>query len=108
MNANPKYFDECSLLESFNKNDLSAFRTLYDIYYLQLYNYAVKIINDPEQVEDIISESFVIIWQKRADFTSLKSIAAYLYTVTKNACFTYLKKTKKKMRTHQELAYLRP
>ena len=79
---------------------------LYDIYYHQLFNYANRILKDAEQAEDIISESFVIVWQKRMEFNSLKSVASYLYTVTRNGCLSHLKKVKKKIHTHQELTYL--
>ena len=105
MNQNPKYSDEHFLLESFKNNDLPAFRALYDIYYHQIYNYANRIVNDPEQAEDIISESFVIIWQKRMEFNSLKSVASYLYVVTRNSCFAHLKKLKKNNITRVGLAY---
>ncbi len=100
------HFDEITLLESFRRNDPDAFKVLFDMYNLQLHHYASRFISAPDQIEDIISESFVIIWQKRLEFNSLKSIAAYLYTVTRNACFSYLRKANKRASVFQELTYL--
>jgi RNA polymerase sigma-70 factor (family 1) len=108
MNSNPTYFDEFVLLESFKNNDLPAFRELYNIYYHQLYNYSYRIIGNQEEVEDILSESFFIIWKKRKEFSSLKSVAAYLYTITRNSCITHLRKAKRRLIAHKALAYNYP
>jgi RNA polymerase sigma-70 factor (ECF subfamily) len=106
MNIGSKYEDEFILLQAVKANDLHAFRSLYDIYYHQLFNYASRILNDPEQAEDIISESFVIIWQKKDKFQSLKALAAYLYVVTRNACFEHLKKIKRLSHSQKEAEYI--
>ena len=106
MNNGSKYEDEFIMLQAFKANDLRAFRSLYDIYYHQLFNYASRILNDPEQAEDIISESFVIIWQKRDKFQSLKALAAYLYIVTRNSCFVHLKKIRKLSHSQKEAEYI--
>jgi len=108
MKPDEKFQNEQVLLESFNRNDLTAFRVLYDIFYHPLLNYANRILHDTGDAEDILSESFVILWQKRMDFKSFKSIAAFLYTVTRNACYTQLKKTKKKNSTYQDLSFVLP
>jgi RNA polymerase sigma-70 factor (family 1) len=108
MSPEKKYYDEQVLMESFKNSDLTAFRELYDTFYHPLLNYATRILHDAGDAEDILSESFVILWQKRNDFESFKSVAAFLYTVTRNACFTHLRKLKKKTNAHRELAYLVP
>jgi RNA polymerase sigma-70 factor (family 1) len=101
------YLDEGLLLKAFKSNDLCAFREVYDIHYHQLLNYATRFISDSDQAEDVISESFVVVWQKRGEFESLKSITAFLYTITRNACLSQLKKDKRKAENLQRMSYLK-
>jgi RNA polymerase sigma factor (sigma-70 family) len=106
MKENFKYPDEFILLEGFKKNDLSAFRSIYDIFYPQVYNFANRILREPAESEDIISESFVIIWERRQNFNSLKSLASYLYAVVRNKCYAHLKDTVNSNLSKKKFSYL--
>jgi RNA polymerase sigma-70 factor (family 1) len=108
MKSELRIFEEGLLLKGLKSNNLYAFRRLYDIYYHQLLNYASRFIAESDQAEDIISESFVVLWKKREEFETLQSIAAFLYTITRNACISQLKKDKTKAENLRRMAYLKP
>lgn len=62
--------------------------------------YAYKITRDKEIAEEVVSESFFKLWQNRWKMESSDSIRSFLYLVTKNACFDFLKSAHKKKITY--------
>jgi RNA polymerase sigma-70 factor (family 1) len=106
MRQNNPYEDESLLLRSFRTGDSDAFRAIYDMHYRPLYHFANQYVKDPEQAEDIIAESFIVLWQKRADFQTLKGLVAFLYTVIRNASLNHLRKIRRRVDSNKELTYL--
>lgn len=107
MNADSGYQDEFRLLEGFRSDHTLALQIIYDMHYPGIWQFANRYLEDDAQTDDIIAESFVKIWQKRMEFDSLKGISYYLYTITRNACISHLKKRRTKEKAHREIAYLR-
>lgn len=106
MITDTPYQDEFSLLQDFNRGDVTAFRAIYDNLYSPLYHFANRFVKDPEQAEDILAESFIVLWQKRKEFETFRGLTAFLYTCTRNACLTHLIKVKRHAVSHQEILYL--
>jgi RNA polymerase sigma-70 factor (family 1) len=98
--------DESVILQLLIDGDTIAFRNIYNIYYHPLYHFAYRFVKDNEQVEDILAESFVVLWKKKEEFESFKGLISYLYTIVRNACFDHLKKTKRRNASDNEFAYL--
>jgi RNA polymerase sigma-70 factor (family 1) len=63
--------------------------------YRPLVYFADKIISNQYEAEDIVSESFVKLWNKRSDFPNKTAAKSFLYLVVRNSCFDYLKKQKR-------------
>jgi RNA polymerase sigma factor (sigma-70 family) len=57
-----------------------------------------KIVNDQAIAEDIVSESFIKIWERRADFDHSLVIKSWLYTTVTNAGLSYLAKAKREVK----------
>ena len=106
MKTDARYYDEFSLLEAFKSNNEFGLQTIYDMHYHAIWNFANHFMKDHGQTDDIVAESFIKIWQKRTEFDSLKGVAYFLYTITRNACISQLKKKKTKERSLKEIAYL--
>ncbi len=96
------------LLQRFQAGDMDAMETLYSLHYKSVWYFANRLLQDPEQAEDIVTESFVKLWERRLKFDSLKGIAAFLFLVTRNACYGHLKQAKRHAISHKELIYLNP
>lgn len=76
-------------------NDLStgskeAFEYLFTAYYPRLRNYASHFIADVDDVEDIIQDCFVNLWNRRAMLTGV-SLSSMLFTMVRNGCLNFLK-----------------
>ena len=73
-------------------NDEKEFRKLYEEYYAPFCIYAKRFINDMAICEDIVSDVFASLWDKRNSIELKKDTAtAYLKICVRNSCLNYLK-----------------
>jgi len=76
-----------------NHSDPIAFRRLYDAYYAYLCGLAVSYIHDFEKARELVNDVFLRVWERRA---SLKyPPLPYLISGIRNACFNYLRDSRK-------------
>ncbi|MBS1598443.1 MAG: sigma-70 family RNA polymerase sigma factor [Bacteroidetes bacterium] len=97
---------ESMLMSAFRNGKQGAFKTVYEIFFRSQCFFANNLIHDKEQVEDIVSESFVKLWDRRGEFIALENVKAFLFTVTKNACLNHLKHINRRNSSQRELRYL--
>ncbi len=76
--------DDEVLLHRLLNSDVEAFNELYLRYVKSLYNYAYKISNEREKIEDIIQETFIELWAKRTGYENVKNIKAYIFGCVRN------------------------
>ncbi|MBS1597440.1 MAG: RNA polymerase sigma-70 factor [Bacteroidetes bacterium] len=93
-------------MHKFKNGDESTLKDAFEFYGGPLFFYARNIVEDKEEAEDIVAESFIKLWRQRVTFVEQKNIKAYLYVITKNACLNYLKHKKRKASSHKEIMYL--
>lgn len=74
--------------------DEDAFRSIYDSYAAGLRYFATRYITDLYQVDDLVQEAFVLLWNKRRDFASEAAMRAYLYRSVQSACLNILRHRK--------------
>lgn len=55
-----------------------------------LHFFAFKITKNKEASEEIVSEAFCKLWQRREKLTSYENIKSFLYLVTRNACYDHM------------------
>ncbi len=85
-------------LKNGNNNALSYF---YDLHYTALVYFAIRLTQDEPQAKDIVSESFVKVWEKHQDFTTIENLKAFLYIRCRNECLNYLRSLKRKTAAQQ-------
>src|SRR3546814_6647272 len=89
----------------FQKGNHTAFTHVFDLHYRSLCYYAAAILDDAGEVEDTVSEVFVKLWQRAADFNDLNSIKGFLYISTKNRCLDRLKQQKRQQASLSDYGY---
>lgn len=94
------------LIEKFRNGDSIAFRELYNSNFLRLFNFAKKYIECKEDIEDIVSETFIKLWNLRTNFNTSHSIYAFLFNTVKNASIDYLRKQKVEAKRNNDLQYV--
>lgn len=84
----PPFFDpdEPALLTAFRTGVPAAFAFVYDHYYPALLRFAQEQLGDLAEAEDVVSDSFLALWARRAGFYRLAAIRSFLYTTMRNAC----------------------
>lgn len=84
------FTDDRTLIREIKNGNNEAFEFLFNAYYSRLRRYAIRFVRDEEVVRDIIQESFLKFWEKRALIEAV-SISALLFAMVRNACLNYLK-----------------
>lgn len=74
------------------ENKSADFESLYNLYYEGLFRFAYNIIHNEDDCEDIVADSFVIIWEKWSSVKDLENLQAYLFIIVKNNCLKLLNK----------------
>jgi RNA polymerase sigma-70 factor (ECF subfamily) len=82
---------EYDLIPSFNQGDGKAFKVVFDTYYPRLMVFALKLINDKTEAEDIILPVFQSVFSKCNSFESIIKIQAFLYVSVRNRCLNHIK-----------------
>ena len=84
------YADKDMLINDLSAGSKEAFEYLFTTYYPRLRNYASHFIVDVDDVEDIIKDYFVNLWNRRAMLTGI-SLSSMLFTMVRNGCLNFLK-----------------
>jgi len=75
-----------------SSGDESAFRWLFDHYHNDILAYSIKLVKQKAQAEEITQDVFVKVWSHREKLNPNLSFKSFLFTITKNLCFNFLKK----------------
>lgn len=82
------------LWEKFKTGDKEALSRIYYTYYNPLYDYGIRIHNDPAFIKDCIQELFFDLINKLSSLGSTDSIKSYLMASFRRRVFVKLKKNK--------------
>lgn len=84
-------YDDKDLLNSVAAGDEQAFRLLFERYRMPFYNAGLKLSGSREVAEEVVQETFIRIWEKRAYLQELEQAKGYLYQVFRNVLFAYFR-----------------
>lgn len=80
-----------SFITLINNNDRKAFKQLFEGFYPSVCVFAYKYLKNNDLSEDFAQEAFVEFWKRKENFTDIKAIKGFIYTVTRNKCLNHLK-----------------
>ena len=80
-----------SLADIQKKDEINAFKHFFESFYPSVCVFARKYLRDEAIAKDFAQESFIEYWKKKENFTDIKAIKGFIYTVTKNKCLNELK-----------------
>ena len=76
-------------------DDKAAYKELFILLHSRLKQFAYSILKSNEEAEELVSDVFVRIWEKRNQLTEIHTPLLYFYTSTKNLAFTRISRIKK-------------
>lgn len=93
---------EQELLKSVYKGNKKGFEILFRTYYKRLCAYAVSFVSQNDLAEDIVTDVFLKLWEKRETLNVPESVSSYLFQSVKNSCINYLNREKNRKNTISE------
>lgn len=85
------------IFSEFKENDMSSYNFLYKEYYSTVYGIVFPILKNKESAEDVAQEVFIKIYNMDRESFPKKGELSWLYTVSKNEAFGYLRKKKQEV-----------
>lgn len=73
-------------------SDAEKFNQFFRHYYARLVRFAIEFVHSREAAEEIVSDSFVRIWEKRGAILEIQNLEVYLFVMVKNACINHCEK----------------
>lgn len=86
---------EGQVIEKIKAGSDKAFRTVYEMYFIKVFNYALKFIKSPEDAREIAQDVFVKLWDKRASLDSEQPISGLIFRIAKFLSIDRLRKQSK-------------
>lgn len=79
-------------VKDLSQGDEGAFRWIFENYYKDVHTYSIRFVKEKVFAEEITQDVFVKIWSQRENLKVELSFEAFIFTITKNMCFNFLKK----------------
>lgn len=83
--------NEQELVRRLADGDQTAFRTIFMRYYPKVRAFVLGLLQEEEDAEDLTQEIFAKLWTKRASFAEVQNLGVYLYVLSRNATYNFLK-----------------
>jgi RNA polymerase sigma-70 factor (family 1) len=76
-------------------DDQHAYKELFTSLYNYLFHFARTLVKSKESAEEIVSDVFIKVWEKRRELEKIDNLKVYLYVSTRNTAYNYLEKQKR-------------
>ncbi|MBB5619120.1 RNA polymerase sigma-70 factor (ECF subfamily) [Pedobacter cryoconitis] len=80
------------IIQDFINGDEYAFTQVYQLYYKDIRAYCFQHTRAAEIADELTSDVFLRLWEARANLDPEREIKPYLFTITKNVTFSWLKR----------------
>ncbi len=75
--------------------DQQAYKELFTELYAYLYHFAFSFVRSKQSAEEVLSDVFIKVWEKRRELEKITNLKVYLYVATRNIALNYAEKQKK-------------
>ena len=82
--------DEQAFIQRAQKGDHDAFAALVNEHQRNVYNLAVRVLNDEQEAQDLAQETFVRAWMALPNFKGQSQFRTWLYRIVTNLCYNRL------------------
>jgi RNA polymerase sigma-70 factor (ECF subfamily) len=83
------------LLTRVKSGELSAFSALVDRYKIRLFNLIYRMLQNREEAEDILQETFLRVFKEKERYDPSYAFSTWIYTIALNLCRNELKRKKR-------------
>ncbi|MEN6453421.1 MAG: sigma-70 family RNA polymerase sigma factor [Prolixibacteraceae bacterium] len=89
--------EDQTIWNSFVAGEVNALRVLHDKYFHPMCIWANKHLRDEIVAEEIVSDCFIKLWERRGKISIKKSLKSYLFLMLRNQLVSHLRKDKNKL-----------
>jgi RNA polymerase sigma-70 factor (ECF subfamily) len=89
--------DDQNIWSKIVTGDVDALRILHDKYYYPMWLWASKFTKDKTLAEELVSDCFIRLWERRQHIFIDKSLKSYLYLMLRNQIISQVRKSKSKL-----------
>ncbi len=82
------------IVSQFIKGDESSFKIIFNFFYPRLFHFIREYIPNDDLAENMVQDTFLILWNKGPNLKEDTNINAWLYTVARNNCLKKLRDDK--------------
>lgn len=79
-------------ISEFRKGNVEAFEKIFHQLYSRLCSYSLNYTKDNATAEEVVGDSFLVVWNRREKFSDINGVKSYLYATVRNASLDHLKK----------------
>jgi RNA polymerase sigma-70 factor, ECF subfamily len=79
------------LVIQLGNNDKKALDMLYNFYYPRLYSFAKGFLKVEDDINDILQDVFIKLWENRKNIKNVETFNAWIFTITKNTVISYFR-----------------
>jgi RNA polymerase sigma factor (sigma-70 family) len=79
------------IFHSFQNGDEKAFKLIYEALKYSIYTTTKKIVESPEDAEDVTVEAFALVWERRAAVKSMDHLKNLLHIIARNRSIDLLR-----------------
>jgi RNA polymerase sigma-70 factor (ECF subfamily) len=80
------------LIKQLNNGSEKAFDQIYRIFSPRVFSFALSLLQDKQEAEEIVQDVFIKIWNKREELSLSGSFESYLLTISKNIVLNTIRK----------------
>lgn len=81
-------------LDALRSGDRAEFALLVEKYHEMIYRLAIKMVNNPQDAEDILQETFIKAYRHLEKFDGRSSLSTWLYRIATNEALMFLRRQK--------------
>jgi len=85
------YQEDIILVEKLRKGDAKAFEQLFKTHYRNLCLFANRFIDNMPAAEEIVADTYAVLWEKKETILISLSFRAYIYKAVRNRCLNHIK-----------------
>lgn len=87
--------DDKELLAMVKAGNTAAFSALVDRYKIKLFNLIYRMLQNKEEAEDLLQETFLRVFKERESYDPSYAFSTWIYTIALNLCRNELKRKKR-------------
>jgi RNA polymerase sigma-70 factor (ECF subfamily) len=82
------------LIADYQNGDTKAFEMLFERYKTAILNFALRIVGNRADAEDVVSEVMTILLVKKDAYRPIAKFSTWIFTIARNSCVNKLRKQK--------------